>query len=83
MLPLLSRRAPPPQAEALRGGRALPFSYTVEGELQATAHARLPENARAERVRFTVGDACAMPPMVAAGGPYHVIHVSARARAPQ
>ena len=61
-------------AEALRAGGTLPFSYTVEGELQATATARLPASARSDRVRFLTGDACAMPAAVAAGGPYHIIH---------
>ena len=63
-------------AEALRAGGALPFSYAVEGELTATALARLPGSARAERLRFLQGDACALPAAVAAAGPFHLIHAA-------
>lgn len=59
-------------ANRLKDSREHPFTYLVEGELEASAVARIGAGLDTSKVHFQRGDACHLD--VAALGRFHVIH---------
>jgi len=63
-------------AEQLRRGASLPYRFTVEGDITASATATAPAEAKCSRIRFVQGDACNLPSAEDLGGPFHIVHAA-------
>jgi putative 4-mercaptohistidine N1-methyltranferase len=63
-------------AVAMRDTGSATYTMTVEGGITARHVAKLPASARASRVSFRQGDACALPPAAALGGRFTLIHAA-------
>jgi hypothetical protein len=63
-------------AEQLRRGASLPYRFTVEGDITASATAAAPAEAKCSRIRFVQGDACNLASAEDLGGPFHIVHAA-------
>lgn len=63
-------------AESMRAAGVAEYECSVEGSRTTRCVARMPADARCDRVTFTQGDACALPSAAALGGKFHLVHAA-------
>ena len=63
-------------ANALKASGSAPFTFQVEGAITGAGVARVPQGTRPQHCTFMQGDACALPPASALGGPFTVVHAA-------